>query len=135
MPERATPPALPPGAGGQFFLEIAALIGFGRLGWTLGDGGWTGGILAAVIVVAASAIWGTFRTRGFVPNGKDPVVAIPGPARLALEIGFFLIASIGLWISGWALAGASLAISTILLYALVMRDRTAGLLRDTPPPA
>jgi hypothetical protein len=133
MPERDAAPALPPGAGGQFFLEIAALIGFGRLGWTLGDGGIRGGVLATVIVVAASAVWGTFRAPGFVPNGREPVVAIPGPARLALEVGFFMIAAGGLWVSGWEIAGASLLVSTILLYAIVMRERTRGLLRNAPP--
>lgn len=133
MPERASPQAIPPGAVGHFLLEIAALIGFGRLGWTLGDGGVTGGILAVVVIVLASAAWGTFRTRGFVPSGREPVVATPGPIRLVLETSFFAIASIGLWISGWELAGVFLLTSTLLLYALVMSERTLGLLRDTPP--
>lgn len=133
MPERTEPATIPQGAAGQFFLELVGLIGFGRLGWTLGDGGVRGALLAAVIVVAAGALWTTFRTPGYVPSGRDPVVPIPGPVRLALELGFFTIGSVGLWVSGWELAGASLFLSTLALYAFVMHDRTLGLFRNAPP--
>lgn len=134
MPE--TPPHAPVTAGavGQFFLEVAALIGIARLGWHLGDGGAMGLALAALMVAIAGAVWGIFRTRGFVPNGSDPVVAIPGFIRLALELVFFAIASWGLWVSGWQLAGIVMLLCIVLVYAAT-RERTIGLVRNQPPQA
>lgn len=132
MPEPGTPQAVTGGAVGQFFLEIAGLIGVARLGWHLGDGGGMGFALAALFVAIAGGVWGIFRTPGFVPTGKDPVVSTPGPLRLAIELGFFLIAAWGLWISGWHLAALVMVAAIVLIY-WVLRDRTLGLLRNTAP--
>lgn len=132
MPDGTPQPAVTAGDAGQFFLEIAALIGFGRLGWHLGDGGMMGLALASLFVALAGAIWGIFRARGYVPNGGDPVVAVPGPLRLGIELGFFVLAAWGLWTSGWSLAGGVMIVGVILVYWM-SRERTLGLLANRPP--
>jgi hypothetical protein len=116
---------------GQFFLEIAGLIGVARLGWQLFNGGVVGVALASLLVALASAIWAIFRTPGFVPNGGDPIVATPGPVRLAIELMFFALASWGLWLSGWELASGVMLVCIVLVY-WATRDRTVGLLRNRP---
>lgn len=128
------PVAVTPTTTGAFLLEIVALIGFARWGWHLGEGRMLGLALSALFVALAGAIWGIFRTRGFVPNGSDPLVAIPGPARLVLELAFYLLASWGLWVSGWRLAGLVLVVCVVAIY-LLMRERTTGLLHNKPPSA
>lgn len=128
-PDAPTPAPVTTGAVGQFFLEIAGLIGVARLGWHAGDGGAMGLALAALLVALAGALWGLFRTPGYVPNGQDPVVSIPGPARLVLEIGFFLMAAWGLWLSGWSLAAGVMLMSVAVIYWM-LRDRTLGLARN-----
>jgi hypothetical protein len=113
----------------SFFLEVLGLVGIGRWGWTVGDGGVGGGALAIVFIAAAGAAWGIFRARNFVPRGGDPTVAIPGALRLALELGFYALATIGFWISGWTIAAIGLGAGTIVVYT-AMRERVMGLLRQ-----
>lgn len=131
MPDPEPREPVSAGAIGQFFLEIAGLIGVARLGWHLGDGGLMGLSLAALFVAIAGGVWGIFRTPGFVPTGNTPVVSTPGPIRLVIELGFFLVAAWGLWISGWNLAAIVMIIAIIVVY-WALRDRTLGLLRNTP---
>lgn len=121
-----------PGFIGQFFLEMAGLIGAGRLGWHLGNRGLMGLSLALLFVAIAGAVWGVFRTPGYVPSGGQPVVATPGPLRLAIELGFFLLATWGLWVSGWEIAAIIMIVAVIAVY-WVLRDRTLGLLRNQSP--
>lgn len=132
MAEFRTPPPITPGFIGQFFLEIAGLIGAGRLGWHLGAGGLMGLALALLFVAVAGGIWGVFRTPGYVPSGGHPVVPTPGPIRLVIELGYFLIAAWGLWISGWQIAAIIMIIAVIVVY-WALRDRTLGLLRNQTP--
>ncbi len=117
---------------GQFFLEIAGLIGIGRLGWTVGGGGLMGLSLAALFISVAGALWALFRTRGYVPNGEEPVVAVPGPVRLAIELGVLAAGAAGLWLSGWNVAAVVFALGIIVIYAM-LRERTQGLLRNARP--
>ena len=81
----------------RFGLEVFGLVGLGYLGWWLGDGGWLGSVLAALVVVAGGAAWGVFRVRHDPPGKTDHPVIVPGKVRLAIELGFFAIAAIGLW--------------------------------------
>lgn len=113
---------------GSFLLEIVGLTGIAMLGWHVGGGGAMGLSLSALFVALAGGLWGIFRTRGYVPNGRDPIVAIPGPLRLVLEFTFYAIAAVGLWISGWRLAAAVLILGVIVV-SYVLRERTRGLLR------
>src|SRR5680860_759107 len=82
----------------RFLLEIFGLVGFGYLGWRLGNGGLAGGFLAAALVIAAAAVWGIFRVRFDPPGKAEQPVVVPGWMRFAIEIGFFALAACGLWI-------------------------------------
>ncbi|HWV35457.1 MAG TPA: YrdB family protein [Thermomicrobiales bacterium] len=132
MPEARPAQPVTPGAVGQFFLEIAGLVGIARLGWHVGNDGVMGFALAALFVAIAAGIWGVFRTPGFVPTGNAPVAATPGPIRLVIELGFFLVAAWGLWISGWDFAAIVMFVAIAIVY-WTLRERTLGLLRNRPP--
>ena len=43
----------------RFLLEVAALLSMGIWGWRYGEG-WVRLVLAALIPIAAAALWGTF---------------------------------------------------------------------------
>ncbi len=49
--------------------------------------------LALLSVLLFGTVWAVFRARGFVPNGGDLVVAIPGLAHLAMELLLYLLAA------------------------------------------
>ncbi len=111
----------------MFLLEVAGLIGVARLGWHLGTSFAWRLSLSALFVALAGALWTIFRTRGFVPSGGEPVVAVPGPIRVLIEMGFYALATWGLWASGWEIA-AIVYVAGVIIVAIAMRDRLAGLL-------
>jgi hypothetical protein len=119
---------------GMFLLEIVGLIGIGRLGWEIGETRAWSLALSALFVSLASAVWALFRTRGFVPSGADPVVAIPGPARVVVEYVFYAVGAWGLWVSGWRIAAAVFAVG-IVVVSVALRERLTGLLANRPPEA
>lgn len=112
---------------GMFLLEIVGLIGIGRLGWTTGSSLPWSLALSALFVAVASAIWTLFRTRGFVPSGRDPVVGVPGPLRAVIEYGFYAAGTWGLWTSGWRFAAIIFAAGVVIV-SIALRDRLASLL-------
>lgn len=131
VPEQEIPD-VSAGELGMFLLEIAGLIGIGRLGWHLGDSTAWSLALSALLVSVTSAIWTLFRTRGFVPSGRSPVVAVPGPVRVLIEYGFYIAAAWGLWISGWQFAAAVFAVGVVIV-TFALRDRLAALLANRQP--
>lgn len=118
----------------MFLLEIAGLIGIARLGWHLGDSTAWSLALSALLVSVTSAIWTLFRTRGFVPSGRDPIVAVPGPVRVLIEYGFYAAATWGLWITGWQYAAAVFVVGVVIV-TFALRGRLAALLANRPPAA
>lgn len=117
--------------GLRFGLEIVGLAAFGFWGWS--QGGWLGWLLAAVLVIAAAAIWAVFRTPGGeYADANEPIVRVPGPVRLLIELLFFWLAVVAL-----STANASdradtvaiiFAILVVIHYALSW-DRNAWLWR------
>jgi hypothetical protein len=99
----------------RFLLELAALAAFAFWGWVTFDG--LVGLLAAIgAPLLAAAAWGIFR----VPGDPGPApVAVPGSVRLALEIVFFTLAAVLLFVAGAEVAAAIFA-------ALVMFHYTVG---------
>ena len=101
LPERTDPPAADTplavaNLGVRFLLELAALGAFGYWGWTTQAGVWRVA-LVALLPLTVAALWGTFR----VPDdGGDPLVAVPGALRLALEALVFGGATLALWAAG-----------------------------------
>jgi hypothetical protein len=117
----------------MFLIEVVGLIGIGRRGWDLGGSTGTRLMLAAAFVLVASGVWTLFRTRGFVPSGGEPVVAIPGPVRVLIEVGFYVFGAWGLWVSGWEVAAVVFAISVVIVI-IALRDRYARLLGNRGVP-
>ena len=112
----------------RFGLEVAALIGIGYWGWHQSSGA-LGYLLALVLPLVAAIAVGIFR----VPNdtsasGRAPV-AVPGIARLILELAFFAFAVWALFRLGRMATAAILGILVILHY-LASYDRIAWLLRQ-----
>ncbi|PWQ93420.1 YrdB family protein [Leucothrix arctica] len=72
----------------RFFLEIAALIAMGMLGWSLGEG-LLGYVLAGAIPIAAATFWGVFAVPNDPSRSGNAPVPISGALRLLLEFLFF----------------------------------------------
>jgi len=113
----------------RILLELFGLVGFGAWGWSIGDGGLWGGILAAVLVVVAAVAWGVFRVRHDPPGKTNHPVIVPGPVRLAIELAFFALAAAGLWLGGSRAASETLMSCVVVLY-VVTWDRQRWLLRQ-----
>ena len=111
----------------MFLLEVVGLVGIGRLGWHLGTSTAWSLSLSALFVALTGGIWTMFRTRGFVPSGGEPVIAVPGPVRVVIEYAFYAAGAWGLWISGWELAAIVFALG-VLIVTFALRHRLAGLL-------
>lgn len=112
----------------RFVLELAALASVGWWGHRLADGAWWRWLLAIGLPVCTGAIWAVFAVPGDPSRSGGAGVPIPGAARLALELGFFALATAALLHVGarpfaWALAGA-----VVVHYALSY-DRVVWLLR------
>jgi hypothetical protein len=129
--EVADPPPSTPGAmlAARFLLELFGLVGFGVWGWSIVNGGLTGGVIATLFVIAAAAVWGVLRVRHDPPGKTDHPVIVPGPVRFAIEIGFFGLAAAGLWLGGSRAASETLMTCVAVLY-VVTWDRQRWLLRQ-----
>lgn len=116
----ATPAVL----GLHFLLELAALFAVGFWGWTTHDGTqrW---LWAIALPLLLATVWAVFR----VPNdGGDPIVTVPGPIRLLIELAVMGIAVGLLWRSGQVAWAIVLMALVVLDYAL-QYDRVVRLLR------
>jgi hypothetical protein len=108
----------------RFVLEIAGLGAMGIWGWNAFAP--PVNVVAAIgVPLAAAAIWGTFR----VPNDPGPApVAVPGPVRLAIELGFFATAAVLLYLAGQEVAALIFGALVVFHYAVGYR-RIGWLLR------
>lgn len=109
--------------GLRFVLELAALAALGYWGWSANQGIWRFlvGIGAPLL---AAVLWGALRVPG--DPGEAPI-AVPGPVRLALELGIFgaavwLLAAAGQVRLAWILGGV------VALHYLLSYDRIVRLL-------
>lgn len=101
----------------MFILELAMWGSFAWIGWNAGDG-LTRWLFAFLFCIGAILLWGLFRTPGMPPAGKPGVIPTPGPVRLVIEIGLFLLAGIGLWMTGYRWAAETLWTFAALIYIL-----------------
>ena len=101
----------------MFILELAMWGSFAWIGWNAGDGV-TRWLFAILFCGGAILLWGFFRTPGMPPAGKPGIFPTPGPVRLVIEIGLFLLAGIGLWMTGYRWAAETLWTFTALNYIL-----------------
>lgn len=109
----------------RFLLEIVMLMVLGCWGWHL-TGDWLRYVAAAGFPSVAAVLWGTFR----IPNDPKPApVAIPGIARLLLELGLFGLAIWALYDLGYARLSTIMA-AIVVIHYLVSYDRTWVMLRN-----
>ena len=107
-------------------LEISAVASYGYWAWATHSGiaryAWA---LGAMIV--AATIWDVFQVPG--DSGLEPVVPVPGWARLALEAAYFTGAISSLVAVGLPELGVCLALLLAIHYTLTHR-RLAWLFRE-----
>lgn len=121
-------------------LEFTGLVALSYGAWSLLAGtGLLRIVGAAGLPLLAAAAWATFRVPGDdwdtdAVGGEsrgDPVVAVPGPVRLGLELLLFGGAVALLVLGGAVLVGALLGVATLLHYS-VDHERVRWLLSSTP---
>lgn len=111
----------------RFFLELAARVAMGVWAWRQGEGA-TSYVFAALVPLAAAALWGIFAVPGDPSRSGSAPVAVPGAVRLGIEAAFFAFAV-------WALlqlGSISLAVTMMVALAVhyaVSHGRVAWLLR------
>lgn len=94
-----------------FVWELAALVLLALSGWSLGDGGWRGSVLAVALVAVAVWFWG----RWLAPRSPRRLAL---SQRLVVKSAFYVaVGTIGAvaGYAGWGVALAVLAVGTALL--------------------
>ena len=110
----------------RFLLEIIALMSVGMWGWRQSDG-WLRFVLAIGIPIILAVIWGTFAVPGDPSRSGAAPIVTPGVIRLAIELGFFALATWSLYDMG--LIKLSLAFGTfVVLHYVASYDRIKWLI-------
>ncbi len=112
----------------RFLLELIAFGSIGYGGWRLGDGGPTGGALAAIAVLAAAAAWGALTVPDDPSRNPTPVIIVPGWLRLVVELAVFGLAAWSLWVFVSRAASESF-LTGVGIMLLVGWDRVWWMLR------
>lgn len=113
----------------RFLLELGALLGFARWGWTLGDG-FVRVVLAVVLPLVAAAVWGMFNVPGDPSRSGKAPVPVPGWVRLLLELVFFSAAAVG-WFAIGATVGGVIFTAAVVVHYAASYDRLQWLLAAT----
>ena len=111
----------------RFFLEVAALVAMGFWAWRQGEGT-TRYVYAALVPLAAAALWGIFAVPGDPSRSGSAPVAVAGTLRLGIEVAFFAFAVWALYQLGSTTLAIMLAAAVTVHYA-VSYERLAWLLR------
>ena len=114
--------------GLRFLLELAALIGFGAIGWDLGSGvsRWINVIGAPL---GAAAVWGIFNVVDDPSRSGAAPVRVAGWIRLVLELVVLVGGAISIgFVWGWRLGFGVLAL--IVLHYIVSRRRVRWLMQQ-----
>lgn len=99
----------------RLVLEITALVGMGQWGWSI-DQGSVKYLAAFGIPLLAGAVWVVFKTTGDPWLKKQPLIPIPGKARLLLEAVFFFTAVLCFLASGQIFLGLIFTVTLLLHY-------------------
>ncbi len=112
----------------RFLLEVLALAPIGYWGWSH-----AGGALCLPLAIGlpalAAAVWGTFRVPGYASASGKALVSVPGLLRLALELGLFAWAVLGLTDAGLITLADILAVAVDVHY-VISYDRIAWFLEQ-----
>ena len=114
----------------RFAMEILAFGGLFWWGWTIGDGGITGAVLAILFFLVAACLWGIFAVPNDPSRNPNPPVGVPGWLRLIIELGIFGVAACGIWLSGSRALAETLLTLVGITYILTY-DRARWLLSQT----
>jgi uncharacterized protein DUF2568 len=112
----------------RFVLELSALLILGVWGWHQADGGLRI-VLALAIPIVAAALWGTFAVPNDPSRSGSAPVPVSGVVRLALEFGFFGVATVALYRLSFVRLSALFAAALVLHY-LLSYDRLRWLVRQ-----
>lgn len=99
-----------------FGIELGMLFGFALFGFHLGQGGWTGGLIAAILVAAAILAWARFAA----PKSATRLDAGP---LLVFKIAAFGLAALVIWAAGWPVAAIGFAVLSAVDLGLAMALR------------
>ncbi|MFN8120790.1 MAG: YrdB family protein [Thermoleophilia bacterium] len=113
----------PAALGLHFVVEILALIAVGAWGWTRHDG-LLRLVLGIGLPILLAAVWAVFRAAG---DGPAPIVTVPGPVRLVLEVVLLGAGVVALWAAGWTIPAVGLGVLVVVDLVLQL-DRVGRLL-------
>ena len=112
----------------RFFLEVAALGGFGVLAWRSAGGWWR--YLAVIAVLALlMTLWGVFAVPGDPSRSGNAPVPVSGSVRFALELAVLLGGAGAFYWTGNNLVAIALAALVVIHYAL-SGERIAGMFQQ-----
>ena len=114
--------------GFRFLLELAALASAGYCGWTLFAEPLRI-VFAGALPIIAAVLWATFAVPDDPSRSGRATVAIPGTARIVLQLAFFVLPPLGVYLSGARLFSIIFA-SAVLLHYLLSYQRMIWLLRN-----
>ncbi len=112
----------------RFILEIIALVVFGYWGSSLSEG-FLRIILTISFPLIAAALWGTFAVLNDPSRSGKAPFPVSGFIRLILEIAFFALATIALFLIG-SQTYAQIFGAVAIFHYLLSYDRIAWLLRQ-----
>lgn len=101
----------------RFLLEIGALVAMGFWGWSLMDG-LVSIVPAVAIPVVAVALWGTFAVPDDPSRSGNAPVAVPGVARLALELAVFGLGVWSVYALGYVIGSLVFAVVVVIHYVV-----------------
>jgi hypothetical protein len=114
------------------FVHVAVVLGViagcGLLGWAIADGAF-GVLLGALALLGAAILWLGTGARQDPERLRPPLLPIPGPIRLGLEVGLIVVAGIGIWIA-WNRAAGETFLTVAAIDFAVRYQRIATLLRS-----
>ena len=114
------PPPAPGGLALRAGLEVAALVGLAAGGWALFDtpAAW---FAAIALPVAGAIAWGVFNVPGDPARSGAAPVAVPGVARIGLELLLLVAGAAGLALAGWTWLAVIMVALVVLHYATTQK--------------
>ena len=112
----------------RFFMEAAALGGFGVLAWQSAEKWWR--YLAVIVTLAfLMTLWGVFAVPGDPSRSGNAPIRVSGLVRLGLELAVLLGGACAFYMAGCKLTAIGLAVLIVAHYAL-SGERIAWLLQQ-----
>ncbi|CAN5643533.1 hypothetical protein BH23CHL5_BH23CHL5_11140 [soil metagenome] len=105
----------------RFSIELAALAGLAYAGWSSSERTAVQWLAAMGLPLLGALIWAVFRTPGDQIAGKTPIIPVPGPIRMAIEVAVFVFSAYGIWISGSRAAAETLLTFAALHYLMTWK--------------